>query len=451
MEQRYQMIAKRLLAEIEAGAFGAGAALPTRTELASRFHVARATMDRAVACLVRKGVLAARRGAGTVVTARGPVRTVALIGSDRTVLRPPRQPSGVTVQRLGFESLRTKSARRALRHFDGLIWSYPEDRELEWARETPTDQPQLLVNRHIEEFNYVSTDHRGAIRDITARRLAACPKGTPVFLSAAHGDGLVPAGANNGLLACHIWDVQSLRGLRGVPDVRRRSPGAAGRPEMATRRAGRFVEKSGQHSNVTQKTSLAGQDMTAISHGNPGGRAPGRDNPSAGSSTMVRHRLLSLPTDSHRPSARPTGRYLRPTALVWGMREDGFVDACRTARRFYEILALPDDFDGRIALLEARFPAPLERPLILVSGSRVNTGAVIAWAKARGFAWKKDLFYSDFDNESPPEVWGLTVTSFIQDDASLAGKAMEQILDLITGARHEVKQLIPPRFITGDT
>ncbi len=31
---------------------------------------------------------------------------------------------------------------------------------------------------------------------------------------------------------------------------------------------------------------------------------------------MVRHRLQSLPTDSHRPSARPTGRYFRPPALA---------------------------------------------------------------------------------------------------------------------------------------
>ena len=327
MEQRFQTIARRLLAEIESDAFGKDRPLPTRAELARRYGVARATMDRAVACLVRKGVLAARRGAGTVRAAMGgTVHTVALLNGSDSLLRRIDPPPELRVEPIAYDALVTKLSRRALRRFDGLLWGYPEDRELAWARETPADLPQLLVNRHLDEFNYVSTDHRGAIRGVTAARLSACPKGMPVFLSA-----------------------------------------------------------------------------------------------------------------------------IGPESVVLGMRREGFVDACRNARRFYEVLPLTEDFNGKIAALERTFPRPLKKPLILVSGAIANTGAVISWAQTRGLVWKKDIFYSDFDDSYPLNVWGLGVTSFLQDYETLFATALGKLLDLITGAASEVRMLMPPKYVEGDT
>ncbi len=328
MEQRYQTIARRLMGEIVSGAIAKDKSLPTRAELAERFGVARATIDRAVTSLVRKGVLEARRGSGTVVSAAdAPRRTVALLRGGGGIPPEVDAPPGLKVEQLFYDSLTTRSARLELRRFDGLLWSFPEDREVAWARETPSDLPQLIINRHLEDFNYVSTDHRGAIRGITERRLAACPKGMPVFLSLASSGG----------------------------------------------------------------------------------------------------------------------------GLVLGMREEGFIDACRKAGRFYEFLPLPDDFHGKTAALDKKFTSPLKRPLILVSGCLGITGAVVAWAAARGLAWGKNLFYSDFDNDYPISVWGLTVTSFLQDYETLTTTAMAKLLDLITGAAGEVKLLIPPKFVEGGT
>lgn len=326
MEQRYQTIARALQQEIESGRFAEGELLPTRTALATRFDVARATLDRAVSCLIRKGVLEARRGSGTAVATRTPVRTLAFLGQDVGVDVRSLVPAGVRLERIRYDEITSRSERSALRRFDGLIWNLPEDREIQWARETPAGQPQLVVNRHLDGFNYVSVDHRGAIRGITERRLAECRDGLPVFLSATGANG-----------------------------------------------------------------------------------------------------------------------------LVWRMREEGFVDACRSADRFYEIVQLPAEFDGRVATLRARFPDPASRPLVLVSGSRANTGAVVAWVTAGGLKWRRDIYYSDFDNEYPAEVWGLTITSFIQDFKTLSAESIARTLDLIEGRTREVRELIPPRFVAGDT
>ncbi len=326
VEQRYQTIARKLQAEIDAGTYAEGALLPTRGELAVRYDVARATIDRSVASLIKKGILDAKRGSGTVVASRAPVRNIGFIGKGWELQSRPDISAGVRIERIRFGDIQTKSERNRLRKLDGLIWSYPEHQELAWARETPSSQPQLIINRHLDEFNYVSIDHRGAIRDITAKRLEACPEGIPVFLSDAHADG-----------------------------------------------------------------------------------------------------------------------------LVWGMREQGFVDACRAANRFYEVVPLPGSFEGRMATLCEKFPASLNRPFILVSGSRINTGAVVAWVKVRGLQWKKDVYYSDFDNEYPLDIWGLTITSFVQNTALLTDESILRIVDLITGVCTHVKELIPPTFVEGDT
>jgi DNA-binding LacI/PurR family transcriptional regulator len=294
--------------------------------LAARYDVARATVDRAVSSLVKKGILKSKRGSGTVVASSAPVRNIGFIEKGWELQSRSDISAGIRIERIRFGDLQSKSERNHLRKLDGLIWSYPENQQLGWARETPPSQPQLIINRHIDEFNYVSIDHRGAIRDITAKRLADCPDGIPVFLTDAHADG-----------------------------------------------------------------------------------------------------------------------------LVWGMREQGFVDACRAANRFYEVVPLPGSFEGRIAALEAKLPGTLKRPFILVSGSRINTGAVVAWVKGRGLTWKKDVYYSDFDNEYPLDIWGLTVTSFVQDTTLLTEESIRRIIDLITGVCTQVKELILPTFLEGDT
>ena len=67
---RYRAIVRSLLSDIEAGHYGIGDRLPSEAELCDRFDVSRYTVREALRRLQVQGVIARRRGAGSVVTPR---------------------------------------------------------------------------------------------------------------------------------------------------------------------------------------------------------------------------------------------------------------------------------------------------------------------------------------------------------------------------------------------
>jgi DNA-binding GntR family transcriptional regulator len=93
----YQLIAKELLAAINAGRYAVGDRLPTEAELCERFDVSRFTVRSALAQLEQKGIVSRRPKIGTLVTARpGQKSYVVAVGSlsellaflDVTTVRP---------------------------------------------------------------------------------------------------------------------------------------------------------------------------------------------------------------------------------------------------------------------------------------------------------------------------------------------------------------------------
>ncbi len=66
----YQQLADRLTAAIRAGSYPVGERIPSEHELADRYGIGRPTVRQATELLVRKGMLARRRGAGTFVVGR---------------------------------------------------------------------------------------------------------------------------------------------------------------------------------------------------------------------------------------------------------------------------------------------------------------------------------------------------------------------------------------------
>jgi len=327
MESQYQDIARKVLADIEAGVFKQGQMLPKRSELAKRFGVARATVDRAIRGLVKSGVLESRRGSGTAVASDKIVYKLALVGAPLSVYSHEHPSSVCQLQRIPYAAMAEKSQRAKLSKFDGIIWYCPSELQLNWARNFAGKIPQMILNRHLEDFNYVSTDHRGAICQITTQRLSQAPDACPFFL------------------------------------------------------------------------------LDARTH------------------------------ESH----------------VWKMRMEGFTDACRKAGRYHEFLAMPDDFEGKIAVIEKRLASVEDRPLVIVSGTRQNTGAVVAWARSKGLVWQKDLLYSDFDNDFTRDVFGVAVTSFTQDYASIVATGVQKILEVIKGMSGQAQILVSPTFIDGET
>ena len=65
---RYLQVARLIEAEITAGQWPPGAAVPSRNQLAERFGIARETAARAHARLAKAGYLVAVPGVGMVVT-----------------------------------------------------------------------------------------------------------------------------------------------------------------------------------------------------------------------------------------------------------------------------------------------------------------------------------------------------------------------------------------------
>ena len=136
-----------------------------------------------------------------------------------------------------------------------------------------------------------------------------------------------------------------------------------------------------------------------------------------------------------------------PTAY----REAGFIDACRAAQRFYEVWQMPDDFEAKLAKLE-ELPLNNGKPLLLISTTMANTGAVMWFARKNALKWGKDIFYSDFDNDLSAACWGVRVTSFIQNNSALFDGAVSELESLLEGKfSGEHHTLIFPKRCQGDT
>ncbi|MCX6986489.1 MAG: GntR family transcriptional regulator [Lentisphaerae bacterium] len=328
MDKQYISIAKKIRERVESGTYAPGAPIPTRMKLAKSFGVARPTIDRCIEFLTANGTLISRQGSGTYVSRiRTYSRRLALISASNIISEFPEISGQITYVPLSKAS--EKSSFASLLKFDGLLWYRPEESVLDCIQDFKDKLPQVIINRTIEGFNCVSTDHRGAYREITTERISAFPKVSPCFLSSREAQG---------------------------------------------------------------------------------------------------------------------------GSLVTVYRESGFVDACRRKKRFYEIIHMPLGFEEMIKTLENHLSKKEGRPLIVVSDSIMNTGAFVFWARKNGLTWKKDLFYSDFDNIYPSNVWGVEVTSYIQDDRLVLSTSIDRLMDIVEGRDKGPEHLlIFPKRKNGET
>lgn len=167
------------------------------------------------------------------------------------------------------------------------------------------------------------------------------------------------------------------------------------------------------------------------------------------------HRGAYYEITRERLDALPEGQVFllksSPASAPVSYREAGFIDACRAAQRFYEIWLMPGDFDERLAILE-QLPLDSGKPLLLISTSLSNTGAVMWFVRAHGLRWRQDIWYSDFDNDCPEDYWGVTVTSYIQNEKALLDGAVSELRSLLDGETPgERHTLIFPRRSNGET
>ncbi|MCF7854237.1 MAG: GntR family transcriptional regulator [Candidatus Pacebacteria bacterium] len=154
-----------------------------------------------------------------------------------------------------------------------------------------------------------------------------------------------------------------------------------------------------------------------------------------------------------RPDALPVFLACMPSRMnhVLTLRKNGFVTACREKRTFYEVLDMPDDFTAKKRRLQERFDGGRREPLLIVSAALQHTGAVLAWVHASGRSWGRDVMYSDFDNDLPRYIWGVTVTSFIQNYNSMLKEALNHLVARIDGAADKIQILRAPLRREGET
>lgn len=136
---------------------------------------------------------------------------------------------------------------------------------------------------------------------------------------------------------------------------------------------------------------------------------------------------------------------------VVAQRRAGFIRACRKHDVFYDIVPMPVDFDAKAVLLRKHLSAASGKPLIIVSDSRNHTGAVMEWVRESGRRWLKEILYSDFDNDLPANIWGVSVTSFLQNFPKLRSLAVQGLFAIIRGEKTEIQILQPPLRHTGET
>jgi DNA-binding transcriptional regulator YhcF (GntR family) len=176
---KYIQIKEQLLAEIHSGKLQHGEQLPVREELIHHFSVTRATLNKALQELISEGWLNAVRNRGTFISTPTSKLKVAIITSNSSSALLSSGP----VSAYDFNAL-MHGMLTALNHpvsfhspeefidnlqkisnYDLVVWMMPPDKILKSLK--PFSHKVLVINRYTADLNFISTNHRGATREIT--------------------------------------------------------------------------------------------------------------------------------------------------------------------------------------------------------------------------------------------------------------------------------------------
>ena len=125
-------------------------------------------------------------------------------------------------------------------------------------------------------------------------------------------------------------------------------------------------------------------------------------------------------------------------------RRAGFIDECAADQLFYRICETASlDYDCIVAALDV-LPIEPGRPVLICSPFVAFSGAVIQWARQRGWEFGRDIFYSDFDNPHARRNTGEFITSAVQDYAAMGRCLYESLQQWGAGP---VRRYIPCRMV----
>lgn len=192
---KYEQIKRALLAELRAGTYPPGERIPTREELIRQFGVTRTTVNQALKELVGCGVLQTSRRGGTIFTGKQPPLRVAFISmlGKNVVGHPQVERTEVSLLNpLLYKAAEFNLEFIDIRQFhpesefmdrcDCVVAVLPDDKLMAELVHYP--DKVLFINRYGENLNFISTNHRAAVRELTAHNIAAAGKDAQVFFLA---------------------------------------------------------------------------------------------------------------------------------------------------------------------------------------------------------------------------------------------------------------------------
>jgi hypothetical protein len=190
---KYLRVKTAILQDIRRGKRKLGDQLPTREALIRHFKVTRTTVDKALGELIREGVLKSSRRLGTFVAMPQPPLAVAVVSplAVDVVPSPKSEPNDLQrmfgtmmlqARAMQFKFLDDKALRGAinqLKAYEAVVWVQPDDQTLAGLSELGTTV--LVTNRYPENMNFVSTNHRAAMREVTEHYIKHCGPQSQIF------------------------------------------------------------------------------------------------------------------------------------------------------------------------------------------------------------------------------------------------------------------------------
>ncbi|MFA6716325.1 MAG: GntR family transcriptional regulator, partial [Victivallaceae bacterium] len=184
-----------ILADIKSGVYRPGDRIPTREQLVEKYSVTRTTVGQALKILVNAGVLSTSKRGGTIVTGKSMPLKVAFIsvlgeaGADDIMRASEAENYGIfkplleagSEFDLDFIDIKDLSPSdfKWTSKYDCMVWVMPGEKFL--CKLPEYSNKALVINRYHKDINFISTNHRQAVREMTEYNLKLAGKDCQVF------------------------------------------------------------------------------------------------------------------------------------------------------------------------------------------------------------------------------------------------------------------------------
>jgi DNA-binding transcriptional regulator YhcF (GntR family) len=189
---KYCKVKNDILANIRSGIYQSNGRIPTREELVKQYSVTRTTINQALKDLVSSGILATSKRGGTVVTGKKIRLKTAIVSSGLipVVNYSPLDYEGNAMWSIllaqdhdyNFDFIEEQKLRQDLtliENYDCVVVIQPDVVLLN--RLSEYKDRVLLVNRYMDELNFISTNHRQAVCELTKYNIKQAGSDCQIF------------------------------------------------------------------------------------------------------------------------------------------------------------------------------------------------------------------------------------------------------------------------------